>query len=68
MTLRQEIDRDVSFGVYALVSRRVRVHGSDAAEAAADSALKVPPADVGELKELGRAIAGSDHVTTILET
>ena len=64
MTLRHEIDRDVTFGVYDLASRRVRVPREDSSE---DTSLEVPPADLDELKELGRAIAGSPFVTAILE-
>ena len=63
MTLRQEIDRDVAFGVYDLVSRRVYVPRAGSEE---DFALQVPPADLDELNELGRAIAGSRFVTSIL--
>ncbi|GMR24540.1 MAG: carbonic anhydrase [Acidobacteriota bacterium] len=64
MTLRQEIDREVAFGVYDLVSRRVRVPRACFEE---DFALEVPPADPDELNELGRAIACSRFVTSILD-
>lgn len=63
MTLRQEIDRDVAFGIYDLVSRRVCVPRVGFEE---DFSLQVPPADLDELKKLGRAIAGSRFVTSIL--
>jgi hypothetical protein len=63
MTLRQEIERDVAFGVYDLVSRRVCVPRAGVEE---DFSLQVPPADLDELKKLGRAIAGSRFVTSIL--
>lgn len=64
MTLRQEIGQDVAYGVYDLVSRRVRVPRASAED---DFTLQVPPADLDELNELGRAIAGSEFVTSILD-
>lgn len=64
MTLRQEIDQEVAYGVYDLVSRRVCVPRADADDI---FTLQVPPADLDELNELGRAIAGSDLVTSILD-
>ncbi len=64
MTLRQEINRDVAFGVYDLVSRRVCVPSAHSDE---DFTLHVPPADIDELNQLGRSIAGSEFVTSILQ-
>ena len=64
MTLRQEIERDVAFGIYDLVSRRVCVPRAGSEE---DFALQVPPADLDELNDLGRAIAASKFVNAILD-
>jgi carbonic anhydrase len=64
MTLRQEIGQHVAFGVYDLVSRRVRVPRAGVEH---DFTLQVPPADLDELNELGRAIAGSEFVASILD-
>ncbi len=64
MTMRQELNRDVVFGVYDLVSLRVRVPRSGRDE---DHGLCEPPADLAALRELGLAIAGSSFVRSFLD-
>ena len=64
MTLKQELDRDVNFGVYDLVNRRVGVPraGQDK-----NFGLFDPPPDLPAARELAVAVAGSRFVKSSLD-
>ena len=63
-TVRAELDRDVLFGVYDLVSHKVHVPQGGADD---DAGMLVAPSDVGGLRDLILETAKSEYVTSILK-
>lgn len=64
MTLKREIGCEVAFGIYDLLTGRVRVPGPDADE---ELGLSVPPGDPEELRSVATAAAASPFVRAILD-